>query len=472
MDPDGSKQILMFLLMLFLAGLLATWEYALKALQDGRLHQQENDERVLVIKRIFEAPKGIFETLLFGKLVLWIGATVLGTLFLMQYAYRGWVTVTLAALGLLFLFVFFAKSVPEVLGKKYAAAISLFFSNTIIAAKYLFTPFMRFFEMPGRLFGKLLGYEEAERAGNGLTEKEFIDMVASGQEDEEIAQVEKSMLHNVFEFADMVVKDVMTPRPDITALEKNTSFEDLMNVVKEEQFSRIPVYDGIIDNILGVVHIKDLIFLSPEEKVNFSPEKHVRQTIFVPETKKISELFMTMKKEKIHMAIVLDEYGGTAGLVTMEDLIEEIMGDIQDEHDSEEPLVQVLDDDLIEINAVMRIEELNDYLHTDLQFEEADTVGGLVFSLLDRVPVEGDKVEIAGLELTVWTMDGHRIEKVRIRRLKSTDDDQSPKQDDGENGNGSEEGHRDVFPGEEEQSPSGMTDARVVACLQTEPRKL
>lgn len=273
-----------------------------------------------------------------------------------------------------------------------------------------------------RFFARIIGREKSEVAKNEFTEEEIINMVASGiaasgQNEEMINQVEKTMLHGVIEFADMVVKEVMTPRPDIIAVDKNISYEDLLIVIKEEQFSRIPVYEQTVDNILGVVHIKDLILLLPEQRKDFFLEKHVRQTIFVPETKKISELFMVMKKEKIHMAIVLDEYGSTAGIVTLEDLIEEIMGDIQDEHDREEPLLQHIDQDTVEINASMRIEELNEHLGLNLSCEEADTVGGLVFAILDRVPVEGDKVELENLELSVWEMEGHRIEKVRLNRL-------------------------------------------------------
>jgi putative hemolysin len=273
-----------------------------------------------------------------------------------------------------------------------------------------------------QLLARIIGKDKSAVEENKFTEEEIINMVASGlaapgQNERMINQVEKTMLHGVIEFADMVVKEVMTPRPDIIAVDKSTSYEDLIMVIKEKQFSRIPVYEQTVDNILGVVHIKDLILLLPEQKEEFCLEKYVRQTIFVPETKKISELFMVMKKEKIHMAIVLDEYGSTAGIVTLEDLIEEIMGDIQDEHDREEPLLQHIDDDTVEINASMRVEELNEMLGLSLSCEEADTVGGLVFAILDRIPVEGDKIEVGNLELSVWEMEGHRIEKVRLNKI-------------------------------------------------------
>ena len=286
-------------------------------------------------------------------------------------------------------------------------------------------PLTKPFTLIKQFLNRIVGIPKDE-AENEFTEeaKEIINMVTSGlavtgENEEMINQVEKTILHGVIEFADMVVNDVMTPRPDIIAVEKNISFDDLITIIKEEKFSRIPVYEKTVDNIIGVVHIKDLILLLPEQRENFFLEKHVRQTIYIPETKKISELFMVMKKEKIHMAIVLDEYGSTAGIVTLEDLIEEIMGDIQDEHDREEPLLRHIDEDTVEVKASMRIEELNEDLNLNLSCEEADTLGGLVFATLDRIPVEGDKIEIADLELSVLEMEGHRIEKVRLNKLPS-----------------------------------------------------
>lgn len=417
LDPDSSQLILLITFVL-LAALFETWSIALDSLNKMRFRQVGVDMNsgAVLINKFMEEPTPVLLTLLFGNTVSSLAVAVLGTVIAVQHGNEGWSLVGfMAVLSLVFMIV--SKIVPRVIGKSYADEISLFFIRFIIFFEYLFYPFVKFFNLIEQMCTKKIGIEEPKVMENGFTEEEIFNLVASGQDAGTINQVEKNMIHGVFEFTDMVVKEVMTPRPDITAIEKNTSYEDLINIIKEEQFSRIPVYDNSIDNILGVVHIKDLSFLQAQERAAFVPEKYVRQTFFVPETKKISELFVAMKKEKIHMAIVLDEYGSTAGLVTMEDLIEEIMGDIQDEHDTEEPLLQRIDDDTVEINASMRIEEFNDVLDVDLKCEEADTVGGLVFAILDRVPVEGDKVEMENLALTVWEMDGHRIEKLRINRL-------------------------------------------------------
>jgi CBS domain containing-hemolysin-like protein len=420
--------VLFFVLLSFFC---VTCEKALHSLSKKKLSKMnseevssENNSSVVLVNKVLEEPSDVFNTLFFVNLASCIVAVSLGTVTAIKHWGEGWGFFG-ALTVFIFVFMLIGKIIPEVLGKKYAREISCLFIKIIVLFKYLFYLLTKPFDLIKQLLNRIVGIPKDE-AENEFTEeaKEIISMVtsglaATGENEEIINQVEKTMLHGVIEFADMVVNDVMTPRPDIIAVAHNTSYEDLITIIKEEQFSRIPVYEKTVDNIFGVVHIKDLILLLPEQRENFCLEKHVRQTIYVPETKKISELFMVMKKEKIHMAIVLDEYGSTAGIVTLEDLIEEIMGDIQDEHDREEPLLRHIDEDIVEINASMRIEELNEDLDLNLSCEEADTVGGLVFATLDRIPVEGDKIELENLELSVLEMEGHRIEKVRLNKLSN-----------------------------------------------------
>ncbi|MDX9871316.1 MAG: hemolysin family protein [Clostridia bacterium] len=273
------------------------------------------------------------------------------------------------------------------------------------------------------IFEKIPGLNNPET--NGVTEEEIIELVSVGQEDGVIHQEEKTMIHGVFDFTDTIVKDVMIPRPDIVAAEKETTLPELLEIIKKEQFSRIPVYDKNIDNILGVVHIKDLIMTDAAGKADFSLQDYLRPTIFLPETKKVNELFKTMKKEKIHLCVVLDEYGGTAGLITMEDLIEEIMGDIQDEHDTEEPDIRILEENIAEVKASIRIDELNETLDLDLSCEEADTAGGMVFTLLGRIPAEGESVRLNNVELKVIVMEGHRVERLRVTKLEPEEEEQN-----------------------------------------------
>lgn len=422
MDPDSSYQLLCVVFFVLLASFLMMGKTALKSLNKKKyqlVNSEEKNPKVLLANKIMEEHPDLFVALCLAILTCWFVVASLGTVVLTKYWGESW-GVFCSLVVLMAMFMVIGKIIPEVLGQKYATQISSFI-RVILLFRYLFYPLTKSWVALKQFAQKLMGIEKSLAEERKFTEEEIINMVASGlvlpgQNEGMINQVEKTMLHGVIEFADIVVKEVMTPRPDIIAVDKNVSYEDLLKVIKEKQFSRLPVYEETVDNILGVMHIKDLILLLPEQKEAFCLGKYIRQTIFVPETKKISELFMVMKKEKIHLVIVLDEYGSTAGIVTLEDLIEEIMGDIQDEHDREEPLLQRIDDDTVEIKASMRVEDLNEILGLSLNCEEADTVGGLIFAILDRIPVEGDKLEMGNLELLVWEMEGHRIEKVHLRQ--------------------------------------------------------
>ncbi|MDD2401410.1 MAG: hemolysin family protein [Clostridia bacterium] len=417
MDPDSSNYFVLLVVLILMSSFFATCEVALRSLNKVRVKQllAEENHGVKSVNKYLDEPIDVLKSLMFGNTIVVIVATWLGTLMVVECWDEGIQIVCFLGI-LIFSFMIFEKIIPQVLGERYCDEIIIATIRIAIYFVYIFYPFIKFFNWLEKYFSKLVGKKPQDEECR-LTEEEIISMVAAGQSNGTINQVEKNMIHGVIEFTDMVVNDVMIPRPDIVAVEKKVSYEDLMTIIRNEKFSRIPVYDATVDNILGVVHIKDLIFVSQKEKDDFLVVNYIRPTIYVPETKKIYELFMTMKKEKIHMTIVLDEYGGTAGIVSLEDLIEEIMGDIQDEHDTEEPLLKHSDDGTVEINASIRIEELNEKLGLNLICEEADTLGGLVFAVLDRVPTEGDRIEIEGMELAVQEMEGHRIEKLRLMEI-------------------------------------------------------
>ena len=428
MDPDSSPYLMYVLFFVLLSFFCVTCEKSLQTFSKRKLSKVnsevedlESNSGVILVNKVLTESSDVLDTLFLVNLISCIFAVSLGTVVAINNWGEGsglFVFLVLVIMA----FVVIGNIIPEVLGKKYPLEISRLSIRIVLFFKYLFFPLIKLFDLVKQFLISIARVPKDDvQIDFTEEEKEIISMVTSGlavtgENEETINQVEKTMLHGVVEFADMVVNDVMTPRPDIIAVDQSTSYEDLITLIKEEQFSRIPVYEKTVDNIIGVVHIKDLILLMPDQRKNFCLQNHVRETIYIPETKKISELFMVMKKEKIHMAIVLDEYGSTAGIVTLEDLIEEIMGDIQDEHDREEPLLRHIDEDIVEINASMRIEELNESLALDLSCEDADTVGGFVFATLDRIPIEGDKIFLDNLELSVWEMDGHRIEKIRLNK--------------------------------------------------------
>jgi CBS domain containing-hemolysin-like protein len=277
-------------------------------------------------------------------------------------------------------------------------AASLWVANLIISP------------LPGRTLPK----------GPFVTEEEIRHLVDVAEEEEAIEQEERELIHSVFEFGDTVVREVMVPRPDMICARADAPLDEVLDMILQAGYSRIPIYEGDYDNIVGVLYAKDLLKRIHEDKGNMKVSSIARAPLFVPEQKRLSELLREMQRQRIHMAIAVDEYGGTAGLVTIEDLIEEIVGEIVDEYDQEEPLVEPVDEDTIRVDAKLPIDEVNELLHVDLPHDEWDTVGGLVFGLTGRVPAAGETVQFDGIEFRTERVTGRRIQKVVIRKVAAS----------------------------------------------------
>jgi CBS domain containing-hemolysin-like protein len=233
----------------------------------------------------------------------------------------------------------------------------------------------------------------------------------------EIEQEESELIHSIFEFGDTVVREVMVPRPDVIAIESAATVDEAINTAINAGFSRLPAFEETIDNIVGLVFLKDLAARACMSEGNEPVSTILRNAHFVPESKRVAELMREMQKEKFHMAVVVDEYGGTAGVVTMEDLLEEIVGEITDEYDIEEPQLERLTDGRLRVPGRTPIDDVNEELDADLPHEEWDTVAGLVFSTLGHVPTEGECLTLAGYEFCAERVQGRRIVSVLIRPL-------------------------------------------------------
>lgn len=262
--------------------------------------------------------------------------------------------------------------------------------------------------------------------GPFVTEEEIRHMIDVAEEEEEIEEEERELIHSIFEFGDTVVREVMVPRPDMVTVRSDATLEAGLDVVLQAGFSRIPIYEGDNDNIVGVLYAKDLMKRMHEGGGAARVMELARPPAFVPEQKKVRELLREMQEQRVHMAVVVDEYGGTAGLVTIEDLIEEIVGEIVDEYDQEEALVEPLGDGTFRVDAKMPIDEVNELLNVELPHEEWDTVGGLVFGLIGRVPVPGETVGLNGVAFRTERVTGRRIQKVVIEKLPVEESEESP----------------------------------------------
>ena len=252
----------------------------------------------------------------------------------------------------------------------------------------------------------------------GVTETELISLVEAGQAEGLLEQEEQKMIVSIFRLGDTLVREIMVPRIDMLALDVTTQIDQAMDALKQSGHSRVPVFQDSVDNILGLLYAKDLLGIWKEGKQEISLSEHLRPAYFVPEAKKVDELLAELQAKRIHMAIVVDEYGGVAGLVTLEDIVEEIVGEIRDEYDqAEELLFQAINDDEYLFQGRIDLDDFNDIMGTNLPHSEADTLSGLIYSRIGRVPAAGDFIRIEDLQLTVEQISGQRIRKVRAQRL-------------------------------------------------------
>jgi CBS domain containing-hemolysin-like protein len=247
-------------------------------------------------------------------------------------------------------------------------------------------------------------------------ERDFQELIDQGEEQGFLTPEQGDMIQSIFEFKDTVVREVMVPRTEMTAVNIEASIQTVIELTIQHGHSRLPIYQENPDNIIGVLHVKDLLpywHLPPEQPI---PSECLRQPAFVPETKKIVFLLRELKLKKVHMAIVLDEYGGTAGLITMEDIIEEIIGEIEDEYDRQEPKLKTLEDGRVELDARLEIEEFERHFELKIEEKNFETVGGLIIHLLGRVPAVGEKVSYQNLIFTVQDADNRRIRRLWVEK--------------------------------------------------------
>jgi len=250
-----------------------------------------------------------------------------------------------------------------------------------------------------------------------VTEEEIQELMNAGEEEGLINEEENEMIRSIFALRDTVVREIMVPRTDMACISVDADFRELLNSIIECGHSRIPVFDGTIDNVIGLVYAKDLLKSWGLDESAVSLRNILRAPYFIPETKNLEKLLHEFRKKRIHIAIVIDEYGGTSGLVTIEDLLEQIVGDIQDEYDVEEEWLEEGDNGSAVVDARLPIEELEEHFGIEIEREKFDTVGGLIFYLTGRIPAKGEEVETGAIRLTVLEADARKIKKVRITRL-------------------------------------------------------
>lgn len=411
-------QFLFLFLLLALSAFFSSAETSMTAVNKIRIQSlaEQGVGSAVTLLKILNNYDKMLSAVLIGNNIVNISASALATT--LALSLWGNVAVSFATGLLTLLVLIFGEITPKTLASLYAEKISLSYARIIYFLMWLLTPFICIVNILSKGILFLFRIDGQVKAST-ITEHELRTYVKTGQEEGVIENEERQMIYNVFDFGDAMVKDIMVPRIDMQMVSVDCEYEDLMTLVREEGYTRFPVYDGSIDSIIGIINIKDLFSLNPKEE--FCLRNILRTPFFTYEYKKTAPLLMEMKTRSISLAIVVDEYGATAGLVTLEDLLEEIVGEIKDEYDLTEPdeIMPLVPNKVYRVFGSTKLDDVNEFLHLHLISKEYDSVGGFIIEQLDFLPSSGQVLTIEGqAELTVLKVYRKRIETVKITLLQ------------------------------------------------------
>ena len=412
-DANVMVQLAIVVILLLLSAFFSSAETALTTVSKMRVRTlaESGNRRAQVLAKVIENPGKLLSAILIGNNIVNLSASSLTTALVINIWGDKIVGVATGVLTLLILV--FGEITPKTLATLYSEQLSMAYATIIYWLMVVATPFI--FIMNRLSMGVLfLLRVDPKKKQESITEDELRTIVEVSHEEGVIESEEKKMINNVFDFGDARAKDVMVPRIDMVLIDVNASYDELLELFRQERYTRIPVYEETTDNVIGIINVKDLLLI--ENKEGFSIRDYLRQPLYTYEYKKIAELMVEMRETVTNnIVIVLDEYGATAGLITLEDMLEEIVGDIRDEYDEdeEEELVQVTEGEYL-VDGSMKLDDLNDDLDLKLESEDYDSIGGLVIGLLDHLPEEGEEVNCDGNRLVVDHVDKNRIDKIRL----------------------------------------------------------
>lgn len=413
MDPSDTYQIIILLILLALSAFFSSNETALMSVNRIRLRSlaDEGNKRAAMALDILEnqTPK-LLSAILIGNNIVNISASSLATT--LAYSFGGYM-VSIVTLILTVLILIFGEITPKNYATINAEKITLRYIPIFKFLMTIMTPVIFIINLFSRGVMRLMRVDP-DAASKAMTEEELRTIVDVSHEDGVIESDEKEMIYNVFDLGDATAKDIMVPRVHVTFADVESTYDELIEIFREDKFTRLPVYKDSQNNIVGIINMKDLLLYDKNEE--FVIDRFLRKPHFTYETKSISDLLVEMKDSTFNIAIVLDEYGDMAGLITLEDILEEIVGEIHDEYDEkEDELVQKISDREYIIEGSMHLDDVNDHLNTELDSEDYDSLGGFIIEHLDRLPVAGDEVITEeGIRLIVEKLDKNRIEKVHV----------------------------------------------------------
>jgi len=412
LDSGQALQMLVVIGLLGLSAFFSSSETAMMAVNKIRVRNLADAglSSAVILVKVLDNQSKMLSAILIGNNIVNISASSLMTVVVTDVfgsAYIG------AATGVLTLLVLiFGEITPKTSATLYSESMALKFAKPIYLLMQVLTPVIFIVDKLSLGVLRLL-HIDPNKKPEAITEEELRTIVEVSHEEGVIESDEKKMIYNVFDFGDSVARDIMVPRIDMTFIDVNSTLEEVMEVFRQEKYTRYPVFEETTDNVIGIVNIKDLIL--QEQDAAFDLRDYLREPMYTYEFKKTAELMVELRKTLNNIAIVLDEYGATAGLITMEDMLEEIVGEIRDEYDEdEEDLVKKLNAKEFAVDAAMKLDDLNDQIGFHLESEDYDSIGGFVIGLLDHLPEEGEEVVFENLRLVVEKVERNRIETIHI----------------------------------------------------------
>jgi len=418
LDSSAVTQLVILVILISLSAFFSCSETALTTVNKIRIRSliEEGNKRAVILDRVTENSGKMLSAILIGNNIVNITASSLATILATRLLGSAGVGIATGVLTILILI--FGEITPKTLATIHSEKISLFVAPIIYGLMFILTPIIIFVNKLSLGLLLLLRVNPNDKAAT-ITETELRTLVDVSHEEGVLENEEHEIISNLFDFGDARAKDVMVPRIDMTMLEVNASYEELLSTFKEYRYTRIPIYEESTDNVIGIINMKDVLLCSKDEP--FSIRNILRESYFTYETKKLSELMLAMRKASVNIAIVLDEYGVTAGLITLEDLLEEIVGDIRDEFDEDEDEeISLLTDGSYQIDGQIKLDDVNDLLDIHLKSDDYDSIGGYIIETLDRLPEVNDSISAQGYTFTVDSLDKNRVEKVHIVKEETT----------------------------------------------------
>ncbi len=424
MDTVGVIQLAVIVVLVFLSAFFSSCETALSSIGrvKARSLEEEGVKHSHTLNKVLDDYDKMISTILIGNNIVNISASALTTTFVIRVFGNVYVSVATGVLTLVVLL--FGEIVPKSAARKNAQKLGLFMAPIIRSLMFVLTPLVFVVDKLSKAILALLG--QNKNNDETITESELRTFVDVGKEDGVIESDEHTMINNVFDFSDSVAKDIMIPRIDLTSIELSADYDEVMKVFYKSMYTRLPVYEEDVENIIGFINIKDLFFLSDNDKETFTIKKYIREAYYTYEYKKTNDLMLEMREAASSISFVNNEYGETVGMVTLEDLLEEIVGEIRDEYDAdEENFIKKVDGGYL-IMGNVKLEDVNDSIGTDFESEDYDTIGGLVLDQLDRLPNDHERVTLDdGTVLTVCGVKRNRISKVFVKLPEESEEQEN-----------------------------------------------